>query len=192
MDRPPMDQRSAGQLSRDLSDGLSDHRRIIRRRTWHDLNHGGRCDRRQRHHDDRSDGRENEHCISDFTITNGVLKAKAHCTFSDNSSSDEIYNVIADIITCTTTYLDGGTQDITVNPDGSATETVDSPSGQPEATGTVDPNGNDTINYDDGSSETINVDTNTDTTDTSTVSSVKRAAKPVMSLPHLVAPRKSR
>lgn len=135
---------------------------------------------------------EKEHCVSDFTITNGVLKAKAHCTFADNTSCDEIYAGVADVISCTTTYPDGGTQDISVNPDGSATETVNSPAGQPEATGTVDPSGSDTIQYDDGSSETVNVDPNTSGTDTSTASSVKRAAKRVLSFPPLNGPRKNR
>lgn len=119
---------------------------------------------------------EREHCVSDFTITNGVFKAKARCTFQDNSTSDQVYSVLADVISCVTTYLDGGTEDISVNSDGSATETVESPTGQTEATGTVDPNGDDTIRYDDGSSETINVDTNTDTTAAVSASSLSRAA----------------
>ncbi|MCW3099837.1 MAG: hypothetical protein JWL77_5455 [Chthonomonadaceae bacterium] len=132
---------------------------------------------------------ENEHCVTDFTITNGVFKAKAHCTFADNTSFDELFSVIADVITCTTTYLDGGTEVITVNPDGSDTQTVDGPTGQTEATGTVDPDGNDTIQYDDGSSETVNVDTGDDI---STDSSVKRPTKQVAPTPRLVTPRRSK
>ena len=132
---------------------------------------------------------QNEHCITDFTITNGVLKAKAHCTSPDSPNFDEVFTVIADVISCTTTYPDGGTEDISVNPDGSATETVDSPSGQTEATGNVDPTGNDTINYDDGSSETVNVDTGDDT---SSDSSVKRAVNCVPLVSPLVTPRKGK
>jgi len=137
---------------------------------------------------------QKEHCVSDFTITNGVLKAKAHCTLADNSSYDETYNLIGDVITCSTTYPDGGTQEISVNSDGSATEIIENSAGQSEATGTIDPEGNDTIEYDDGSSETVDVDTGDDSGDdsggTSTEEAVKRRTKRATALPPRVIPRK--
>jgi hypothetical protein len=132
---------------------------------------------------------QNEHCVTDFTITNGVLKAKCHCTEPDNTSYYEVFSLVADVISCMTTYPDGGTEQINVNPDGSATETVDSSSGQTQATGSVDPNGNDTINYDDGSSETVNVDTGDDT---SSDSSVKRVISPVVRVAPIISPRKGK
>jgi hypothetical protein len=120
---------------------------------------------------------QKEHCKADFTLTNGVLKAKAHCTFPDHSSCDQDYSLLNDILTCTTTYFDGGTDETTVNPDGSATQTVNGPDGVSDAVGTVEPNGDDTIEYDDGTYETINVDTNTDVPDDSGDSDSDRSAK---------------
>ena len=121
---------------------------------------------------------EKEHCISDFTITNGALKAKSHCTFQDNSVCDQVFSLLTDAIVCDTTYTDGGTENISVNSDGTATQTVDSPTGQQEATGTVQANGDDTIHYDDGTSETVNVDPSPDPpATTSSVSSGRKAAQ---------------
>ncbi|MCW3053155.1 MAG: hypothetical protein JWN14_2325 [Chthonomonadales bacterium] len=137
---------------------------------------------------------QKEHCVSDFTITNGVLKAKAHCTLADNSSYDSIYDLIGDVITCSTTYPDGGTQEISVNSDGSASEIIENSDGQSEATGTIDPEGNDTIEYDDGSSEIVDVDTGDNWDDgsdgTSTEESVKRRTKRATNLPPRIIPRK--
>jgi len=123
---------------------------------------------------------EGEHCLSDFTIANGVISAKAHCTLADDTSYDESYYTDPnDVVVCTTTFPDGGTEDVTLNPDGSATETVDDSSGQTQATGDVQSDGQDTIQYDDGSSDTVNVDTNTDTSssDSSDSSGDGRASK---------------
>ena len=107
---------------------------------------------------------EGERCVSDFTIVNGVINAKARCTFRDNATCDETYaeNALNDILIILSTYSDGGNCTIDMNPDGSATETVDSSGGQTESTGDIQSNGDDAIQYDDGSSENVNVDTNTD------------------------------
>ena len=106
---------------------------------------------------------EGERCVSDFTLVNGVLNAKARCTYADYTTCDETFATNADdILIILSTFPDGGSETIDINPDGSATETVDVSGGQIECTGDVQSNGDDTIIYDDNSSETVNVDTNTD------------------------------
>ena len=118
---------------------------------------------------------EGERCISDFTIVDGVLNAKARCTFADYTTCDETYSTdAADILIILSTYSDGGTANIDINPDGSATESVDNSGGQPQSTGDVQPNGDDTIQYNDGSSETVNVDTNTDASSDSSKAAKRR------------------
>ena len=106
---------------------------------------------------------EGERCVSDFTIVNGVLSAKARCSYADYTTCDETFATnAADILVILSTFPDGGSETIDINPDDSATETVDGSGGQIECTGDVQPNGNDTIQYNDNSSETVNVDTNID------------------------------
>lgn len=120
---------------------------------------------------------QGEHCVSDFTIVNGVVKAKAHCTNPDNSAFDIDFETVGDVISSTVTYPDGGTVDVSVNPDGTATEVWSDDGGDADASGWMDSNGDDTIEYDDGSSETVDVDTGDDVDDSSNVESLRSSRR---------------
>jgi hypothetical protein len=109
---------------------------------------------------------QNETVIADFKVVNGVLTGKTsavladgtQCTASDSIGLDGVLDILI-------SFVDGSQESLTTEPDGTGTETYDSPDGSQEATGNFDDNtGDDTIDYSDGSSETVNVDdSNSDT-----------------------------
>ncbi len=86
---------------------------------------------------------------SDIDLGNGDT-CSADATTSDSGTYDQVI-----------TFPDGGTADISTNPDGSSTETYNNPESAiatPDLSGTVLPDGSDTIDYSNGTTETVNVD----------------------------------
>ena len=132
---------------------------------------------------------QGEHSITDVTITGGVVSAKAHCILPDYFAFDQTYYTDPnDVVICTTTFPDTGSEDINLYPDGTATETVYDSGGTVDATGDVQASGDDTIDYSDGSSETVNVDTDTGSSDDSS----KAAGKARRVLTPKTKPRSAR
>jgi hypothetical protein len=103
---------------------------------------------------------ENEQLIADFEIKNGVASARDRCSLPDGSTYTEVDLPQADGgMICTIDFPDGGTETVTMDPDGNSTEVLTGPDGSTDATGTLNMDGTDNINYDDGSQESVNVNT---------------------------------
>jgi hypothetical protein len=76
------------------------------------------------------------------------------CTVSDSTSA-------AGVLIQVFSYPDGSTEDIDSSPDGTSTETYTNPDGTtaaPDLSGSVQPDGSDTIDSSSGDTQTVNVD----------------------------------
>ena len=103
---------------------------------------------------------ENERVVSDFDIVNGVVRAKGKCTLPDGTTWDEVDAPQPDGgMICTIAFPDGSMETLTMSADGTSTEVLTAPDGSSEGKGNLDANGMDSLIFDDGSSETVNVDT---------------------------------
>ena len=104
--------------------------------------------------------KENENIISNFTIVNGVIRAKAKCTLPDDTTWTETDVPAQDGgMVCTLDFPDGSTETVTMEPDGSSTETLYDTDGSVALTGDLSENGMDDIHFNDGSQDTVDVDT---------------------------------
>ncbi|HLK56653.1 MAG TPA: hypothetical protein VKU00_08820 [Chthonomonadaceae bacterium] len=104
--------------------------------------------------------------IADFTITNGLISAKDRITLADLliiTADDEEDDNYTDV--CNFFFPDDSEISVTINPDGTDSETYTDPSGDTISTGTIQDNGDATIQYDDGSTQNVNVDTGDDSSD---------------------------
>lgn len=101
-----------------------------------------------------------------FTVTNGVMKATSNVKTGEWGGYQETdYADALGAWICTFVFTDGCWETATTAPDGTETEVYDDAAGNADATGTIDNSGEDTIDYNDGSSETVDVDSNYDTVD---------------------------
>ncbi len=97
---------------------------------------------------------------SNFQVHNGMISGKDNVQMDDGTDCTEVDEVLpSGDMQCTIDFPDGSTEVETMTPDGGETETYTAPDGQQQASGDVQSDGSDTISYDDGSSETVNVDT---------------------------------
>jgi hypothetical protein len=102
--------------------------------------------------------------VADFDVVDGRVTAACKVTLEDNStyteqdSTQDNGDIVAQIL-----FPDGSSESQDYSSNGSGTETFTDPNGTQEATGAIQANGTDNISYDDGSSETVNVDTGTNT-----------------------------
>ena len=103
---------------------------------------------------------QNERIVSDFDIENGVVRAKAKCSAADGTTWDEVDTPQPDGgMICTIDFSDGSMETLTMSADGSSTETLTAPDGSVEASGSLSPDGIDDLIFDDGGTETVDVDT---------------------------------
>ncbi len=103
---------------------------------------------------------ENEHVVAEFDIVNGMVRAKDRCTLPDGTTWTEEDTQQPDGgMVCTIEFPDGSSETITMTPDGDSTEVLTGPDGSTEATGAMNMNGMDTITFDDGSHDSVDVDT---------------------------------
>lgn len=110
-----------------------------------------------------------EHSSATYQVVNGTITGQDHVTLPGGVSYVE-----SDVFTaagaCTSTIdwpSGDGSVVIDTTPDGSQTEADQNGAGVTDATGDVSADGTDVITYDDGSSETVDVDTGDDTSDSS-------------------------
>lgn len=103
---------------------------------------------------------QNDNCVADLNSADGMSTAQDQVILDDGTTytEDDKPADNGDMV-CTVTFSDGWDETMTMNPDGTGNENITDSSGTSEATGDFQDNGTDTINYDDGSSETVNVDT---------------------------------
>jgi len=104
--------------------------------------------------------RENERVEADFDIVNGKVKGREKCTLPDDTSYVVLDNwQDGGGMTSTIQFDDGASETVTTQPDGSMFETLNGPDGSMDVSGSLDENGIDTLVFDDGSQETVDVDT---------------------------------
>ncbi len=100
-----------------------------------------------------------ETSVTDFNVVNGKISGTDHITLSDGTlCSGTIEDLVNDVIQIVVAFPDDSQETLDDNSDGTITQTYDS-NGTQDASGTIDDSGNDSIDYSDGSSETVNVDT---------------------------------
>ncbi|HLJ57303.1 MAG TPA: hypothetical protein VKT77_19860 [Chthonomonadaceae bacterium] len=104
--------------------------------------------------------KENERAEADFTVVNGIVHGKDHCTLPDGTAWEETDEPQDDGTVDSTIIFDDGTQEtVDTQPDGSIVDTIMGPNGSVDSTGTVTPDGQDSITYPDGGQEQVDVNT---------------------------------
>lgn len=131
---------------------------------------------------------ESERVVADFEIKNGKVHAKSKCSLPDGSTWEEVDSEQPDgDVVATIDFPDGSTETITMTPDGDSTEILTAPDGTIDASGDIDSDGMDSITYDDGSQENVDVDTadagdgggsgDSDSSDPGSDKSIRRATR---------------
>lgn len=103
---------------------------------------------------------KSERCVADFTYANGQVSGKDNATLADGTTyKEDDVTLPSGMMECTIVYSDNSQETLGMQTDGTTTEVLDAPDGSQEASGNLDENGSDNITYNDGSTETVNVDT---------------------------------
>ena len=104
--------------------------------------------------------KENERVDAEFVVTNGVVKGTDRCTLPDGTAWIEIDFTMPDgSISSRIDFEDGYTETVVTQTDGTTTETITGPDGSIDASSTIASDGLDSIQYGDGSGESVDVDT---------------------------------
>ncbi|HZT43579.1 MAG TPA: hypothetical protein VFA07_15550 [Chthonomonadaceae bacterium] len=106
---------------------------------------------------------QNDTATCVFTIVAGVADCTDTCTLGDGATyteqdqTDDNGDIQSNV-----DFSDGWQEDMSTNTDGTTDETLTDSSGDTEASGDCQSDGSDTIDYSDGSSEDVNVDTSSE------------------------------
>ena len=104
---------------------------------------------------------DNANCV--LTIVAGAASCDDTCTLGDGATyTEQDQTDDSGDIQSSVDFSDGWQEDMTTNADGATDATLTDPSGSTDATEECQPDGSDTIDYSDGSSDDVNVDTSSE------------------------------
>jgi len=103
---------------------------------------------------------QNENVDADFDVIDGKVHGRNKCTLPDGTSWVEIDIELPDGgVSSSIQFDDGSSETLNMDAEGNTTQILTGPDGSQDASGTLGSDGLDSISFDDGTQEDVDVDT---------------------------------